>query len=45
MKPLVEAVLSLNKEGPSVVEIAGGVGYIVGLFGVFFFMKGRKENQ
>lgn len=45
MKPLVEAVLSLNKEGPSVVEIAGGVGYIVGLFGVFFFMKGRKKNQ
>jgi nickel transport protein len=45
MKPIVDAVLSLNKEGPSLVEIIGGVGYIVGLFGVFFFLKGRKEKQ
>lgn len=45
MKPLVNAVLSLKKEGSSLVEIIGGVGYIVGLFGVFFFMKGRKESK
>lgn len=45
MKPLLNAVLSLKKEGPPLVEIIGGVGYIVGLFGVFFFMKGRKESK
>ena len=45
MKPLVEAVLAAKRDNPSFVEIIGGIGYIVGLFGVLLFWKVRREKR
>jgi len=45
MKPLVEAVPAAKRDNPSFVEIIGGIGYIVGLFGVLLFWKVRREKR
>ncbi len=46
MAPVRELLLRQAEQGPGMVEIVGGIGYIVGLFGVAAFAAAkRKERQ
>ena len=45
MKPLVKAVLAAKRDNPSFVIIIGGIGYIVGVFGVVLFWKVQREKR
>lgn len=43
LNPLVRSVARLREErGPGVTEILGGIGYIVGLMGVYLYARSRK---
>lgn len=46
MEPIRNELIKMNMElsKPKVTEILGGIGYIVGLFGVAFWVKGRSKN-
>ncbi len=39
------AMLRQELEKPGMAEIFSGIGYILGLFGVAFFVAGRRERQ
>ena len=39
------AALRQELEKPGVEDISSGIGYIFGLFGVAFFVAGRRERQ
>ncbi len=39
------AALRQSQEEPGTAEIMGGIGYILGLCGVAFFMAGRKRRS
>ena len=44
MAPVKRLLLESARSGPSVTEIIGGIGYIVGLFGVAAFIAARRKN-
>jgi nickel transport protein len=33
-----------RKQGPTVTEIFGGIGYIIGLMGIAAYFKNRRKN-
>jgi nickel transport protein len=39
LDPLVHAILESRDTGPSITEILGGIGYILGLMGIVMYMK------
>lgn len=43
LAPVKQMLADLNKGGPGVTEIVGGIGYIVGVFGIIAYMKSRKS--
>lgn len=45
MAPVKRLLVSQAEKGPGVSEIAGGIGYIVGLFGVAAFVASRKKDK
>jgi len=42
---VIKQIRDTRKEGPTIAEIVGGIGYIFGLFGVFMYFKSRKERK
>jgi len=42
LEPVKTMLAELSQPGPSVTEIVGGIGYILGLFGIAAYMKSRK---
>lgn len=42
--PVKQMLADMNQAGPSVTEIVGGIGYILGLFGIVAYMKSRKSS-
>jgi nickel transport protein len=46
LKPIVRMMTESQAKGPSVNEIVGGIGYIIGLMGVALYFKnrGKKSN-
>ena len=44
LAPVIKLIRDTRKEVPSITEIVGGIGYIVGLFGVFMYFKSRKKK-
>lgn len=42
LEPVKRMLAEMNQAGPSVTEIIGGIGYILGLFGIVAYMKSRK---
>lgn len=44
MAPVKRLLLESARSGPSLTEIIGGIGYIVGLFGVAAFVAARRKN-
>jgi nickel transport protein len=45
LAPVIKLICDTRKEGPTISEIVGGIGYIFGLFGVFMYFKSRKEKK
>lgn len=42
LAPIKQMLADLSQPGPGVTEIVGGIGYIIGLFGIAAYMKSRK---
>ncbi|QJB55379.1 hypothetical protein [Pseudodesulfovibrio sp. zrk46] len=42
LEPVKRMLAEMHDAGPSVTEIIGGIGYIIGLFGIAAYMKSRK---
>jgi nickel transport protein len=45
LAPVIKLIRDTRKEGPSITEIVGGIGYIFGLFGLVMYFKSRKERK
>ncbi len=45
LEPVKRMLASLSQKGPGVTEIIGGIGYILGLFGIMAYMKSRKKKE
>lgn len=43
--PLTKMVADLEQKGPSINEIIGGIGYILGLMGVAMYFSSRKKKS
>ena len=43
MAPVMQMLVDMHDPGPSLTEILGGVGYIIGLFGIAFYFAARKK--
>lgn len=44
LAPVKQMLADLSQPGPSVTEIVGGIGYILGLFGIVAYMKSRNRS-
>ena len=44
LAPLLREIRTLKQERPSVTEILGGIGYIVGIMGVIMYFKARPPR-
>lgn len=42
--PVIKLIRDTRKEGPTISEIVGGIGYIFGLFGLVLYFKSRKKG-
>ncbi|MEJ2233713.1 MAG: hypothetical protein P8X67_07290 [Syntrophobacterales bacterium] len=42
LAPVIKLIRDTRKEGPTITEIIGGIGYIFGLFGVAVYFRNRK---
>ena len=45
LRPIVRMMTESQSKGPSVNEIVGGIGYIVGLMGVALYFKNRGKKR
>lgn len=45
LRPIVRMMTELQSRGPSVNEIVGGIGYILGLMGVAIYFKNRGKKR
>jgi len=45
LEPVKRMLADMSQAGPGVTEIIGGIGYILGLFGIVAYMKSRKKEE
>jgi nickel transport protein len=45
LAPVIKLIRDTRKEGPTISEIVGGIGYIFGLFGLVMYLKSRNEKR
>ena len=45
MAPMMQILVDMHDPGPSITEIMGGIGYIIGLFGIVFYFAARKKTM
>ncbi len=45
LAPVKQMLAELSQPGPGVTEIAGGIGYILGIFGIVAYMKSRSPRK
>jgi nickel transport protein len=45
LKPITRILADLRHEGPTVRDILGGIGYILGLVGVAAYVSNRKKKE
>jgi nickel transport protein len=45
LAPVIKLIRDTRREGPTIAEIVGGIGYIFGLFGLVMYFKSRKERK
>ncbi len=44
LEPVKQMLANMSQSGPGVTEVIGGIGYILGLFGMVAYMKSRKNK-
>lgn len=44
LKPVMTLLMELRDPGPSVTEVIGGIGYIIGLVGITAYFKSRRKD-
>ncbi len=44
LKPVMKLLVESQQPGPTLTEILGGIGYIIGLVGIAAYFKSRREN-
>ena len=44
LDPVIKLIRNTRKDGPGVTEIVGGIGYIMGLFGLVMYFKSRNKG-
>ena len=44
LKPMMKLIAELRNDSPSVTDIIGGIGYIIGLVGLAAYMRNRKKR-
>jgi nickel transport protein len=45
LAPVIKLIRDTRKEGPTISEIVGGIGYIFGLFGLVMYFKSRNKKK
>ncbi len=45
LAPVIEHIRDTRKEGPTISQIVGGIGYIFGLFGLVMYFKSRNKKR
>jgi nickel transport protein len=45
LAPVIKLIRDTRKEGPTITQIVGGIGYIFGLFGLFMYFKSRNKKK
>ncbi len=45
LAPVIELIRDKRKEGPTISQIVGGIGYIFGLFGLVMYLKSRNKKR
>ena len=45
LAPVIKLIRDTRKEGPTLSEIVGGIGYIFGIFGIFMYFKSRNKKR
>lgn len=45
LKPLYKMMAESNQKGPTIQDIFGGIGYIIGLVGIAAYFRYRRENS
>ncbi|MUM76483.1 hypothetical protein GKC30_02410 [Pseudodesulfovibrio sp. F-1] len=45
LAPIKHMLAELSQTGPGMTEIAGGIGYIVGIFGILAYVKSRARSK
>lgn len=45
LAPVIKLIRDTRKEGPTISEIVGGMGYIFGLFGLVMYFKSRSKKR
>ncbi|NIQ89708.1 MAG: hypothetical protein GWN93_11925 [Deltaproteobacteria bacterium] len=45
LAPVIELIRDTRKEGPTISQIVGGIGYIFGLFGLVMYLKSRNKKR
>jgi len=45
LDPVIRMLLEARDPGPSVTEVVGGIGYIVGLAGLALFLQDRRRRN
>ena len=45
LAPVIRQIRDTRKEGPTIAEIVGGIGYIFGLFGLIMYFKSRNKKR
>ena len=44
LAPLLQEIRALRRSGPSVSEILGGIGYVIGIMGLIMYFKARSSR-
>jgi nickel transport protein len=45
LDPIIRAVLRSQAKGPSIHDVLGGIGYIVGIMGIIMYFRSKRNNQ
>lgn len=44
LRPVIDSILAMNRKGPSMTEVFGGIGYIFGIFGIILYFRCKRRG-
>ena len=45
LKPVMKTLVDMNQKGPTMTDVFGGIGYILGLIGVAAYIRSKRRNS